>query len=48
VVLSDEPFWVEMQKRLAKNGYRFSVAVEMIVTSEQFRSIRSVPAAKDN
>ena len=48
VVLSDEPFLVEMQKRLAKNGYRFSVAVEMIVTSEQFRSIRSVPAAKDN
>jgi len=37
-----------MQERLAKNGYRFSVAVEMIVTSEQFRSIRSAAVAKEN
>jgi hypothetical protein len=46
VVLSDEPFLAEMQKRLAKNGYRFSVAVEMIVTSEQFRNIRGAAASK--
>ena len=41
VGLSDEPLLKTMQVRLAKENYRFSVAVEMIVTSEQFRSIRS-------
>ena len=48
VQLSDEPFLKKMRERLEKNGYRFSVAVEAIVTSEQFRNIRSFPAAKDN
>ena len=48
VTLSDEPLLKSMQSRLAKNGYRFSVAVEAIVTSEQFQSIRSVPPAKGN
>ena len=38
--LSDEPLLTEMQHRLAKNGYRFSVAVDMIVQSRQFREIR--------
>ncbi len=46
VQLSDEPFLADMQKRLAKNGYRFSVAVEAIVTSDQFRNIRGVGSAK--
>ena len=46
VQLSDEPFLAEMQKRLAKNGFRFSVAVEAIVTSKQFRNIRGVAASK--
>jgi hypothetical protein len=40
VQLSDEPLLTEMQRRLKKNDYRFSVAVEMIVLSEQFRKIR--------
>jgi len=48
VALSDEPLLAEMQRRLEKNGYRFSAAVEAIVTSEQFRNIRSFSAAKDN
>jgi hypothetical protein len=38
--LSDEPLLTEMRERLAKNDYRFSVAVEMIVRSRQFREIR--------
>ena len=46
VSLSDEPLLKAMQARLAKENYRFSVAVEMIVTSEQFRSIRSVRNAE--
>jgi hypothetical protein len=46
VQLSDEPFLVEMQKRLESNGYRFSVAVEAIVTSRQFRNIRSAAQTK--
>ncbi|MBI1918750.1 MAG: DUF1592 domain-containing protein [Planctomycetes bacterium] len=38
--LSDEPLLTEMQERLAKNDYRFSVAVDRIVQSRQFREIR--------
>ncbi|MBI5760920.1 MAG: DUF1592 domain-containing protein [Planctomycetales bacterium] len=38
--LSDEPLLTEMQQQLARNGYRFSVAVETIVSSQQFRMIR--------
>ncbi len=40
VQLSDEPLLAEMQQKLAANGYRFSVAVEAIVLSDQFRQIR--------
>jgi hypothetical protein len=40
VQLSDEPLLDEMQQKLAENDYRFSVAVEAIVTSPQFRQIR--------
>lgn len=38
--LSDEPLLDDMQRRLAAEGHRFSVAVEAIVTSPQFRRIR--------
>ncbi len=37
---SDEPLLAEMQQRLAKNDYRFSVAVDAILQSRQFREIR--------
>ncbi len=38
--LSDQPLLTEMLQRLARNDYRFSVAVEMVVRSRQFREIR--------
>ena len=40
VQLSDEPLLTQMQERLSANGYRFSVAVETIIQSPQFREIR--------
>ena len=40
VQLSDEVLLAELQKKLEDNDYRFSVAVEAIVTSPQFRRIR--------
>lgn len=40
VQLSDEPLLDEMQRRLAESDYRFSVAIETIVQSQQFREIR--------
>jgi hypothetical protein len=46
--LSDEPLMSEMNKRLEKNGYRFNVAVEAIITSQQFRSHRGTPTTIDN
>ncbi len=47
VRLSDEPLIEQMQSRLGEEGYRFSVAVESIVTSPQFRQIRGRLAASD-
>ena len=44
VQLSDEPLLDKMQRQLAKNNYRFSVAVVIIVTSPQFREIRGLAA----
>ena len=38
--LSDEPLVDTMMSELVKNEYRFSVAVELIVKSRQFREIR--------
>ena len=38
--LSDQPLVTEMLERLAGNNYRFSVAIETIVGSRQFREIR--------
>ena len=40
VQLSDQPLLTEIEQRLARNDYRFSMAVEMIVQSRQFREIR--------
>ena len=40
VQLSDAPLLAEIQRKLEANGHRFSVAVESIVTSRQFREIR--------
>jgi len=40
VALSDFLLLEEMQERLEANDFRFSAAVEAIVTSEQFRKIR--------
>ena len=42
--LSDRPLVDEMLRRLAKTGFRFSVAVETIVLCQQFRMIRATPA----
>lgn len=40
VQLSDEPLLERMVKRLSENQYRFHIAVEEIVLSDQFRKIR--------
>ncbi len=40
IQLSDEPLLTQMQQQLAKNDYRFSVVVETIIGSRQFREIR--------
>jgi hypothetical protein len=47
VALSDRPLLKSMQEQLANNDFRFSIAVEAIVTSEQFRSIRTVVVKVD-
>jgi hypothetical protein len=41
VQLSDEPLLAAMQQQLAKNGYRFSVATDLVVRSRQFREKRT-------
>lgn len=40
VLLSDQPLLAEMESALEKNGYRFSVLFETVVTSPQFRNQR--------
>jgi hypothetical protein len=40
VQLSDEPLLAEMQKRLAANDYRISIAIRTILESPQFLEIR--------
>jgi hypothetical protein len=40
VQLSDEPLLEEMRQKLAKHDYRIGTAIEVIVTSQQFRQIR--------
>jgi hypothetical protein len=48
VLLSDTDLMEQIQQRLSNNGFRFSVAVETIVTSTQFRQIRGRDHADDN
>lgn len=48
VQLSDEPLLDRMVKKLSENGYRFQIAVEEIVVSDQFRKIRSKPGKPQN
>ncbi|MFT5429423.1 MAG: hypothetical protein ACI9OJ_000093 [Myxococcota bacterium] len=48
VQLSDEPLLADMQRKLKANGYRFGVAIEMIVTSRQFREIRGSQTTHKN
>ena len=40
VQLSDEPLLTQIREQLRKKDYRFSVAIDMIVQSPQFREIR--------
>jgi len=40
--LSDEPLVAKMKDQLSKNDFRFSAALETIVTSDQFRNIRGM------
>ncbi|MFP6874623.1 MAG: DUF1592 domain-containing protein [Verrucomicrobiales bacterium] len=47
IQLSDEPLIDTMMAKLANNDYRFSVAVEMIVSSRQFREIRGKQNTED-
>ena len=47
IQLSDEPLIDTMVAKLAGNNYRFSVAVEMIVSSRQFREIRGKQSTGD-
>ena len=47
VQLSDEPLLAEMQQKLKAADYRFNVAVEAIVLSEQFRRIRGRDFVED-
>jgi hypothetical protein len=44
VQLSDEPLLAEMRTNLERHEFRFSVAVETIVRSRQFREIRGADA----
>jgi len=48
VQLSDKTLLTEMQRNLCDHGYRFSVAIETIVRSKQFREIRGTDMANDN
>ena len=48
VRLSDQPLITQMQKDLEANGNRFSVAVETLVRSRQFREIRGREMASDD
>lgn len=48
VQLSDEPLLTEMQTQLKARDYRFTVALETIVRSRQFREIRGRLAATEN
>ena len=44
VQLSEDPLLDQMQHRLAKKSFRFSVSVDTIVVSDQFCTIRARPS----
>ena len=46
IQLSDEPLIAEMMRQLQSHDYRFSVALETIVLSPQFRMIRGADAPR--
>ncbi len=48
VQLSDELLLTEMQRQLETNDYRFSAAVETIIQSPQFRTIRPLAGSPDS
>ena len=48
VQLSDEPLLERMVNRLSENHYRFQIAVEEIVLSDQFRKIRGVSSSRQS
>jgi hypothetical protein len=48
VQLSDKPLLTEMQRSLRDHDYRFSVAVQTIVQSKQFREIRGKERAYED
>ena len=48
VQLSDEPLLDRMVKRLSENQFRFHIAVEEIVLSDQFRKIRGASSKLQN
>ena len=47
VQLSDGPLLDEMRRQLETHEYRFSVAIETIVRSKQFRDIRGQESAQE-
>ena len=47
VMLSDKPLLAEMETQLRKHDYRFTVALETIVRSKQFREIRGKEVANE-
>jgi hypothetical protein len=47
IQVADEPTLAAMKKALEANGYRFSAALQVVVESQQFRTIRG-SAAADN
>ena len=47
VQLSDGPLLDEMRRQLETHDYRFSIAVETIIRSKQFREIRGQDGAQD-
>ena len=48
VQLSDEPLLDRMVKRLSENQFRFHIAVEEVVLSDQFRKIRGASSKLQN
>jgi hypothetical protein len=48
IQLADEPLLAEMQTQLKTHDYRVSTALELVVSSRQFREIRGRQTAFDD